>query len=243
MGSEMRLGRRAFGGLLLAFAVTPGASVYAQGGPDNRATPVTISDGGSYVQVAGPAVVGALDRALGALDSFPDGIRPEQAREAGFRRRLLELRLLMDLFAYAYEPEPLSTYREIVDDGYERVGGYQDITVVSTLLQTAFRTDLVVLRQLRMNVALAALRSGTVRESMREFVSSPPGTAFDLTGEDVPRVRRRLTSSTRWATPPAWGRARWPRSRLTARLSRTSLTQSRKPASMMSGRPSARFCS
>jgi CHAD domain-containing protein len=190
MGSEMRLGRRAFGGLLLAFAVTPGASVYAQGGPDNRATPVTISDGGSYVQVAGPAVVGALDRALGALDSFPDGIRPEQAREAGFRRRLLELRLLMDLFAYAYEPEPLSTYREIVDDGYERVGGYQDITVVSTLLQTAFRTDLVVLRQLRMNVALAALRSGTVRESMREFVSSPPGTAFDLTGEDVPRIWR-----------------------------------------------------
>ena len=60
---------------------------------------------------------------MGELDGFSDGIRPEGARESSFRRRILELRLLMDLFAYAYDPEPLSTYRELVDDAYERVDG------------------------------------------------------------------------------------------------------------------------
>jgi hypothetical protein len=138
--------------------------------------------------VAGAAVVGAFDRAMGELDGFSEGIRPDQAREASFRRRLLELRLLMDLYAYAYDPEPLSTYRELVDDAYERVGGYQDIPVVSGLLKVGFPHDLVSLRQLRMNVSLAALRSWTVRESMKAFLGSPSGAIYELTGKDVPRI-------------------------------------------------------
>lgn len=192
MESRFKVGRRAFGGLMLGFALLPkmlpGTNAYAQGGPDNRNPTFTISEGGSYSQVAGPAIVAAFDRMMGELDGFSEGIRPEGARESSFRRRILELRLLMDLFAYGYDPEPLGTYREMVDDAYERVGGYQDIPVVSTLLSTSFRPDLVNLRQLRMNVALAAHRSGAVRESMKNFVGSPTGSIYNLAGKDVPRL-------------------------------------------------------
>lgn len=184
----MKLGRRAFGGLLVGFALLPASKVFAQGGPDNRAPTVTISEGGAYVQVAGAAVVAAFDRAMGELDGFSEGIRAEQARDASFRRRLLELRLLMDLYAYAYDPEPLSTYRELVDDAYERVGGYQDIPVVSGLLSVGFPQDLVSLRQLRMNVALAGPRSYTVREPMKAFLGAPTGAIYNLSGKDVPRI-------------------------------------------------------
>ena len=181
----------ALGAMLLVLTlVMPTARGHAQGGPDNRQPTVTITATGAYSQVAGVAVVDAFDRAMQELDGFSEQIRPEQAREASFRRRLLELRLLMDLhaYAYAYDPEPLSTYREVVDDAYERVGGYQDIPVVQGLLQTAFRADLVSLRHLRMNVALAALRSPTVREPMRAFLASPTGTIYALSGKDVPRI-------------------------------------------------------
>lgn len=175
-------------GFALLPRMLPSTKVFAQGGPDNRNPTVTINEGGSYSQVAAPATVAAFDRAMGELDGFSEGIRPEQARESSFRRRLLELRLLLDLFAYAYDPEPLGTYRELVDDAYERVGGYQDIPVISTLLSTSFRPDLVSLRQLRMNVPLAALRSGVVRESMKGFLSSPTGSIYNLSGKDVPRI-------------------------------------------------------
>jgi hypothetical protein len=191
MVSHLTLGRRAFGSLLLGFALlpsTPVRNVFAQSGPDNRTPTFTIGETGSYSQVAGPAVVAAFDRMMGELDGFSEGVRPEAARESVFRRRVLELRLLMDLFAYAYDPEPLGTYRELVDDAYERVGGYQDIPVISGLLSTSFRSDLVSLRQLRMNVALAALRSSAVREPMKAFLGSPTGSLFQLSGKDIPRI-------------------------------------------------------
>lgn len=188
MQSSMRLGRRAFGGLVLSFALLPRAIAFAQSGPDNRTPSFTISENGPYSAVASSAIIATFDRAMGELDGFSEGIRPEQARESVFRRRLLELRLLMDLYAYAYDPEPMGTFRELVDDAYERVGGYQDIPVISTILQTGFRGDLVDLRRLRMNVALAALRSGTVREAAKAFLGAPTGAIYALEGKDVPRI-------------------------------------------------------
>lgn len=173
--------------LALALVWQPAVGL-AQGGPDNRTPSFTITANGAYQEVAGSILVDAFDRAMGDLDGFPEGIAPDQARSSTFRRRLLELRLLMDQYAFAYDPEPLGTFREMVDDSYERVGGYQDIPVVSQLLQVGFRPDLVNLRQLRMNVALAGLRSPSVRTAMKGFISAPPGVTYSLAGKDIPRI-------------------------------------------------------
>jgi hypothetical protein len=148
------------------------AVAWAQGGPDNRTPTVTITANGAYQEIAGSVLVEAFD----------------QARASSFRRRLLELRLLMDQDAFAYDPEPLGTFRELVDDAYERVGGYQDIPVVQQLLQVSLRPDLVNLRRLRMNVALSALRTPTVREAMKAFLGAPTGAIYSLDGKDVPRI-------------------------------------------------------
>src|SRR5215213_2228704 len=104
----------------------PPVGASAQATP--RETPFVAGDGaGLYTQAAAPSLVGAMDRALGDMDATPGDATPRQVRDAAFRRRLLELRLLMDLNSYAYDRDRMRPYRDIVDRGYEAVGVYQDI--------------------------------------------------------------------------------------------------------------------
>ncbi|MGE3271445.1 MAG: hypothetical protein AB7P40_22035, partial [Chloroflexota bacterium] len=174
---------------LLMLAVGIRAPIgYAQDGPNNREATVTITENGNYAVVAGPILTAAFDRAMQELEGFSPQITPDQAREASFRRRLLELRLLMDLYAYAYDSDRLSTFRDLVDDAYERTGNYQDIPVVSKLLGASFPPDLVTGRQLNMNIQLAALRDPSIRSATRAFLGSPTGSIGQLEPDDVPRI-------------------------------------------------------
>jgi hypothetical protein len=154
--------------------------------PTVPAPTVTIAGSGSYSEVVGPALVEAFDRAMQELDAAPEQISPTEVKNASFRRRLLELRLLMDYGAFAYDPALLDTFRDIVDDPYERVGSYQDVDVTQALLKTQIRSDIVGVRLVKMNVALATLRSPTVRQLMREFLAAPSGSIRALEANDVP---------------------------------------------------------
>ena len=175
---------------LVIFLLTggPTPSVMAQGGqpPSVPAPTVTIHGDGPYVAVVGPALVEAFDRAMQELDAAPELLSPTDVKNASFRRRLLELRLLMDYGAFAYDPVLLDTFRDVVDDPYERVGSYQDVDVTQTLLQTQVRSDIVSVRLVKMNVGLATLRSPPVRQMMRDFLAAPSSSIRSLGSEETP---------------------------------------------------------
>jgi hypothetical protein len=176
--------------LLASFTVVPAAPTHAQGPASQQPaippSPVTIAATGSYAQVAGSAVVEAFDRAMQELDGWPEQASPTDVKNATFRRRLLELRLLMDYAAFLYDPNLLGTFRGLVDDAYERVGAFQDLDVVQTILKAPVSPDIVNVRQIRMNVALGALRSPNVRSIMRGFLASTSSSARTLAPKDTP---------------------------------------------------------
>lgn len=177
--------------LLIALLVSgPASPSFAQGTgtqqPAIPGSPVTIGANGPYTQVASAAVVEAFDRAMQEIDGVSEGITPTDVKNTTFRRRLLELRIVMDYAAYAYDPNLLGTFRGLVDDAYERVGQFQDVDVIQTILQAPVSGDIVSVRQIRMNVALGALRSPSIRPIMRNFLASPSGSIRTLAPKDTP---------------------------------------------------------
>src|SRR5262249_26275606 len=137
-------------------------------------------------EVAGPALAEAFDRAMQELDAWPEQASPTDVKNATLRRRLLELRLLMDYGAFLYDPNLFGTFRGLVDDAYARVCAYQDLDVVQTILKAPVTPDLINVRQIRMNVALAALRSPSIRSIMRGFLAAPSSSIRTLAPKDTP---------------------------------------------------------
>jgi hypothetical protein len=174
---------------VVLLATWPTSGAFAQANPKD--TSAVVGEGaGMYTQAAAPSVVGAFDRAMSELDASPMDASPRQVKDASFRRRFLELRLLMDFNAFAYDKDKLKVYREIVDQAYESVGVYQDITDIEKELGTSVSSDTVAQRQAEMNEALSQIRDGTMRRQMRQFLASPlqsprkgggPG-LWDITG-------------------------------------------------------------
>jgi len=156
----------------MLLATWPPVGAFAQGNPKD--TPIAVGEGnGAYTQAAGTSLVGALDRAFADMEVFPADGTPRQVKDAGFRRRLLELRLLMDLNAYAYDRDKLRPYRDIVDRAYEAVGVFQDVTDIEKELGITVNPDVVANRRAEMNDALVPLRNGNTRAEMRRFLASP----------------------------------------------------------------------
>jgi hypothetical protein len=181
-----------FAVVFAVLGIGPAAQVRAQDpsrpAPSVPAPPFTVVAEGSYSAVAGSALIEAFDRSMQELDAAPEQLTPTDVKNATFRRRLLELRLLMDFGAFAYDPSLLETFRDIVDDPYERVGSYQDVDVTQELLMTQVRSDIVGVRLVKMNVALATLRSPTVRQMMRDFLAASSSSIRGLEPNDVPTL-------------------------------------------------------
>jgi hypothetical protein len=94
----------------------------------------------------------------------------------------------MDFQAYAYDPILLHTFRKAVDDAYEQVGDFQDVSVTEQILGAPVRDDVVNQRLIKMNVVLAGLRTQTVRSAMRNFLGSPASSIQTLSTGDTPRL-------------------------------------------------------
>lgn len=178
--------------LLAALVAGPTGQSFAQGGANQQPvvppSPVTIAATGSYADVASTALTEAFDRTMSELDGWPEQASPTDVKNATFRRRLLELRILMDYGAYVYDPNLMGTFRSLVDDAYERVGLYQDLDVIQTILATPVKPGIVNVRQIRMNVALATLRSPSIRSIMRGFLAAPMKSPISLAPKDTPRL-------------------------------------------------------
>ena len=156
--------------------------------PSSPPDAVVADQAATYSAVAAPTLLAALDRAQRELDSFPGQPTPDEVKALTFRRRLLELRLLMDFGAFAYDPVLLGAFRDAIDGAYEEIGTYQDLSVVQGILKTAPPTTLVNQRAVRMTIALAPLRSTEVRAAMQSLFSAPSAEIRSLDAKDVPRL-------------------------------------------------------
>lgn len=155
--------------LLVVILTGPTPAVHAQQG----LTPVEGGGEGRYEPAAAVELQGALGRLTGELDAVPMDATPDQVRAATFRRRILELRLLMDLNSFAYDRPKMNTMRGYIDAPYEAIGRYQDLPMIQKGLGTDLNPDVVSNRLVEMNEALGPLRDQGVRASMRDFFAHP----------------------------------------------------------------------
>jgi hypothetical protein len=165
----------AFALLLAMLTVWVAPSANAQAPNPKDAPSIGDAANGMYTQAASPTLSGAFDRAMSELDAAPQGASPREVKDLSFRRRLLELRLLMDVNAFAYDKDQMKSYREIVDQTYESIGVYQDLADVEKELGVPVNPDVVTSRRNEMLGALGALRDGNVRNQMRAFFAAPLG--------------------------------------------------------------------
>src|SRR5436190_9754112 len=131
--------------------------------------PVVGNGDGRYADAAPVELTGAFDRFIGELDASPAQPTPQQVKDLTFRRRILELRLLMDLNALAYDPIRMKGYREAVDAAYEASGAFQDIAVAAKILSMDISGDVVNDIGGQMLGALAPFRDPRTRAEMRDF--------------------------------------------------------------------------
>ena len=82
----------------------------------------------SYFDLAKQSITPVYLQALSQLDSLHATILPHEAKD--IRKEIVEVRDMIDLFAYAYpsmEPDFLTIFREALDEGYEAIGDFKDL--------------------------------------------------------------------------------------------------------------------
>src|SRR5215212_4677209 len=156
--------------VFVLMAASPATGVLAQ---DKETSFVAGGGQGRYAAAAPAQLMGAFDRAMAELDATSAEASPEEVKAASFRRRILELRLLMDLDALAYDGNRMKGYRDTVDRVYESVGVYQDLAVIKKQLDVEVSQDVVNGRRAEMNDALWPLRDQRMRGELRRFFGAP----------------------------------------------------------------------
>ncbi len=127
-----------------------------------------------YSTQVAPVLIGAFDRAMGEIDAAPEDMSPTDVKNATFRRRLLEVRLLMDTDNFAYNHDQMKTYRDVVDAAYQAIGDYQDVSVIQKLVPAVqISPDIINARHNQMNESMYPLRDDGWRNEVRGFLSDP----------------------------------------------------------------------
>lgn len=124
-------------------------------------------------QVAG-IILAQFDRTMGEIDAMSPNPSPTDVKNLTFRRRLLELRLLMDANTFMYSHNEFKPFRDTIDAAYQAIGDYQDVSVVEKLLDGFHvNDDIVNARRNQMNETVDTLRDPGWRDQFRAFFSDP----------------------------------------------------------------------
>jgi hypothetical protein len=121
---------------------------------------------------------------------LPVDATPDQMKSSNLRKRLLDLRLMLDFNAYLYDPDQLEPIREKVDAAYETVGLYKDLYDQSQLTGDPIDPDEQAKRASAMNDSLGWLRDAAERRAMAESLGRPGQKILDFTNKETPRLWR-----------------------------------------------------
>jgi len=122
------------------------------------------------------------------MDQYPRFPAPDQTKESELRKRVLDLRLVLDLYAYAFEPGLFEAYRDALDNTYEQVGLYKDLFDIQAIDKLPIDEVYAAERLAKMNVALTPFRSGDFRDDMKDFLYRRQGQAMNLEQKNKPRL-------------------------------------------------------
>jgi hypothetical protein len=177
-------------GLAAGLTVWPGASAQAQSqiGPDGTPQIEPGTERLPYAEAATPQLLTHYWIAFYELDQLPDDPTPDQVKASELRKRLLDLRLMMDLYAFSYDPALFATYRRAIDDAYEAIGQYKDLFDIQEIDGAPIDAGLRQARLARMNVALAPFRLPRFRDDLKAFFYQAAAQPASLTVEQQPRL-------------------------------------------------------
>jgi hypothetical protein len=124
------------------------------------------------------------------LRALPPNVRPEQMKSSDLRKRLLDLRLMMDFNAFLYDPDRLEPMRDQVDAAYEAIGQFKDLFDQSKLTGEPIDPTEESVRGAGMVASLEWLRNDGQRQAFMQFLRSPEEKILDRKKKDLPRLWR-----------------------------------------------------
>jgi hypothetical protein len=192
----MRFGLAA--GLLLAGLAGPSPAALAQtAGPDGTPQVEASSERLSYGEGALPELLTHYWIVMSGVDSLPQYPSPQEAKDTDVRKRILDLRLIMDLNAFAFEPGQFEAYRDAIDAAYEKVGEFKDLFDIQAITTEPIDPVFLTGRLAKMNVALAPFRFQGFREDLKNFFYNRAPHPLTLEFKSQPRLWQiaKLTAS------------------------------------------------
>jgi hypothetical protein len=127
---------------------------------------------------------------LAEVDALPDDPDPSQVKQSPLRKRLLDLRLIMDLNAFAYRQHDFGQYRDQVDAAYESLGAYKDLFDQQKLTGLPIDQDRRAERLETLNAALDWFRDPENRRELQHFIAAPADHPLTLDDKEQPRLWR-----------------------------------------------------
>src|SRR3954468_23206060 len=171
---------------------TPGAAaqIATQPGPDGTPQFDRAIERRTYLTAGADEILTYLLLVSTEAKALPPDVTPEQLKSSDLRKRLLDLRLMMDFNAYIYDPENLGPMRDQVDEAYEKVGLYKDLYDQSKLTGEPIDPDEQKQRKHDMDDALEWIRSEKSRDALLEVIRRPERKVLDFTSKEQPRLWR-----------------------------------------------------
>jgi hypothetical protein len=166
------------------------AQITTQPGPDGTPQFDRAVERRTYLAAGSDEIVTYVMVVLQEAKAVPVNVTPEQLKSSNLRKRLLDLRLMMDFNAYIYDPERLGPMRDQVDEAYEKIGLYKDLYDQSQLTGEPIDPDEQKQRAHDMNNALEWIRSEQQRDALLAVIKRPEHKVLDFTEKEQPRLWR-----------------------------------------------------
>ena len=164
------------------------AQVTTQPGPDGTPQFDRSIERRTYLKAAPDMLQTYAAIVYDEVRKLPPQVRPEQMKNSDLRKRLLDLRLMMDFNAFLYEPERLGAMRDQVDAAYETVGLFKDLFDQSELTGEPIDAGEESVRAAAMMASLEWLRNDRQRQEFLQFLKQPSGEVLNLDRKDQPRL-------------------------------------------------------
>lgn len=157
-------------------------------GPDGTPQFDRATERRTYLKAAPDALQTYASIVYDEARKLPPNASPAQVKASPLRKRLLDLRLMLDFNAFLYAPERMGPMRDQVDAAYEAIGVFKDLFDQSELTGEPIDPAEEAARAAAMKDSLEWLRNADRRAAFLQFLRSPDGTVLDLERKDQPRL-------------------------------------------------------
>ena len=166
------------------------AQIVTSPGPDGTPQFDRAIERRTYLKAAPDALRTYAAIVFDEVRKLPPTVNPEQMKASPLRKRLLDLRLMLDFNAFLYDPEQMAQMRDRVDAAYEATGQFKDLFDQAQLTGQPIDPTEEAIRGAAAIASLEWLRSPEQRQGFLRFLDLPAGTVLNLKRPDQPRLWR-----------------------------------------------------